>query len=255
MPGFPENDHRRVCDATIWVERNRDNRRPIDETRAPPRGLVRVMLLEDVSVDTSVPTPTKGDLPLDARSVRAVITDPTTIDFGGTFHYVVRCVAADTAMVPRTWQLRVSGPDGDLLTSNLQEHATADQVRDAINATGCPECEVAGLGRFAIDEDDNQVELPGRQWHIYWPESDWTLSTLRPIEIDGETDLEYAPGDSEVPIALFPTLFAPTADCETVWLPFQRSFAVPTPGTFALCQVLPSFGLVVTEAECWSYVD
>lgn len=257
MPGFPENDHRRVSDATVWVERNRDNVPLPPETRSRPRGLVRVMLLEDVGVDVNTPTPITGDLPYDARTVAAVITEPTTTGYGGRIHYVVRCVAADTSLVVRTWQLRVTSPDGvDVLTAEILEHATADQVRDAINATGCPECEVAGPGRFATDAQGNQIEFPGRQWHILWPDGDWSLSSMRAVDIGGgETSLEYATGPTEVAIALIPTGFAPSGVAEAVWLPFSRSFAAPTAGAFALCQVLPAFGLVITEAECVNYVD
>jgi hypothetical protein len=254
MPGFPPKDHARVSAATVWVERNKDNRSAVRESTADRRGLVRVMLLDDINFgDPGLPNPVKGDFPVEQMAV-AVITEPIL-----TVDYLVRCVASEQDVVSRTWQLNVIPPgqnvEDGILTAPIAEHASADEVRDILNATGCPPVEVAGAGRFVM-YGETPRELPPRQWQIQWPDSAWSLSTLRLI---GETDaaplIEYDPGGAEVPIMLQPTIFAPTGVAESVWLPFHHSFSVPTPGTFALCQVLPGLGLVIVKPECWSYVD
>lgn len=261
MPGFPANDHKRVSEATIWVEKqDKGGTPPPPESKGVKRSLVRVMIIERLGEDlhTGIPDPIKGDFLYDRVSLAAAITQPTEVEYKGKVHYVVRCVSSDTSVVVRTWQLRVVPPERGpgVLTAPIDEHATGQDVANAINATGCPECTVIGSDYTLRDEAGGQIAWPDRQWHIIWPDNDWYLTTNRYVDTGlPDPAIEYDVGGAEVPIALIPTGFAPTQFCEDVYLPYSMSFAAPTPGTFALCQVLPGLGLVIIDKECWTYVD
>lgn len=253
MPGFPDNDHKRVSNATVWVERNKDNKPLPQESDPKQRGLVRVMLLDDINFgDIRLPNPVQGDFPTGEPFVVAAITKQSTLD-----NYVVRCMAADEPEATRTWQLRLIPPERGVgvLTSPIAENATADEVEDAINATGCPPVQVAGRGRY-VTFGETLRELPPRQWHIQFPfGNEWLIQASRYIELpDGNLGIEYAPGPGEVPIRVWPTIFEPTGFAELVWAPYHLTFATPTPGTFALCQTMPGLGLMIVDKECWSYV-
>ena len=255
--GFSLRDHRRVSRMVRDYDQGVIERKSVvRKSDRPERGLVRVMLLNGIA-DGLLPDPVKGDFLLDATSFKAVITQPTSVEFDGDVHYVIRCVAADQSVTVRTWQLRVIPPErGDgTLTVPIDEHASAAEVQAAINATGCPECRVVGAGNYLVDLDGTHVDWPGRQWHVIWPDNDWYLTLTRMIDMGGTPGQEYDVGGDEVPVALIPTAYAPTPFCEDVWLPFTRSFAAPTPGTFALCQELPGLGLVLMDVECWKNVD
>lgn len=250
--GFPLNDHKRVSDATLWVEQHRDDRSVVEEKKRAPRGPVRVMLLEDVNAYGSTPNPARGDIGYAANNILANVTRPidqTTREAD----YVVRCVTTAQEVISRTWQLRVIDPGRGrgVLTAPIREYATSAEVAAAINATGCPACTVMGDGDKLLD-DAVERAWPQRQWHIFWPNADWVLSTTRWVS---DEILEYVPGTGEVSISLYPTTFEPTPFVENVYLPYPRSFATPTAGTYAMCVSLPGRGLVIVDMECWSYVD
>lgn len=250
--GFPLNDHQRVSSATLWVEQHRDDR-PVaeDKTRAP-RGPVRVMLLEEVNGYGNTPNPARGDIGYAAAHILANVTRPIDQTMRAA-DYVVRCVTTDQDVASRTWQLRVIDParGRGVLTAPIREHATSAEVAAAINATGCPPCTVIGDGDMLLD-DAVQRAWPPRQWHIFWPDGDWALSTTRWVT---DTILEYVPGAEEVSIALYQTTFEPTPFVEYAYLPYPRNFATPTAGTYAMCVSVHGRGLVIIDMECWAYVD
>jgi hypothetical protein len=258
--GFSLTDHRRVSKVVRRGENGDFDPPKLPSLKPSPRGLVRVMLIDRLGEDlnSGIPDPIQGDFLMDGVSLAAAITQPTSVEYDGHVHYVVRCVSSDQSVTVRTWQLRVVPParGPGTLTAPIDEHATGAQVAAAINATGCPPCVVIGSEYMLLDQDAGQVAWPDRQWHIIWPDNSWYLSTQRYVDTGlPEQALEYDVGGAEVPIALIPTAYAPTPFCEDVYLPFSMTFAVPTPGTFALCQVLPGLGLVIVKPECWTYVD
>lgn len=251
--GFPENDHRRVSLATVWVEQHQNDRAPTPESKRPARGHVRVMLLDDIPGGSQdIPNPVKGDIAYSPTAITANITKPID-QTERSNDYIVRCVASDQSVIERTWQLRVIDParGQGVLTEPISEHATSAEVAAAINAIGCPRCTVLGYGDTLLD-DKILRQWPRRQWHIFWPDGDWLLSTTRWLT---DEILEYAPDTAEVPISLSQTTFEPTPFCEPVYLPYPRYFATPTAGTYATCAILPGLGLSIVDMECWSYVE
>ncbi|MFO1046044.1 MAG: hypothetical protein U0941_30060 [Planctomycetaceae bacterium] len=247
FPVFSNNDHSRISRVVRAAEAGLYDPTAIP-TKPTPRQLVRVMLLgPDRPIGAEITT--KGDIPYDV----SFLANPTKpLPYTRAFDYVVRCVANDQQIVSRTWQLRIIDPSRDdhRLTAPIPEHATAAEVQTAINATGCPPVTVIGPGVYLLDGDVKR-DWPARQWHIIWPNSDWSASTMR---WESPTRLEYQPGATEVPIALYTTSDEPTPFVERAYLPYQRQFSNPA-GTYCMCGIRPGKGLTIVDAECWDYVD
>lgn len=261
MPGFPDNDHKRVSNATVWVERNKDNKQVVTDSTPRTFGLVRTMLLQAVNSGHEFQS---NDFRQIGDFVEmyswAVVTKPSA-----TNNYQIRAASKVGPPGPseslRTFRLRVyqldENPEG-ILTEPIPEYATAGDVAEAINATGCPPVQVWGFGMSLVRPDGdsrdgtNLFPWPIRVWHVIWPNEHWGLTAHK----NAADALSYLPEPDEIGVTCTLSTFEPTPFCELVYFNYPRWYQ-PTieAGTIMHCLPLPGQGLVPLDVECWQYAD